>query len=149
MSTRQRISALIREAAREVSAQRRRTDEDAPCWDDYTMVGTKTKGGDEVPNCVPDDDVDDYDVNEMTTTMAVPGYSTPFAFKKNDEDEEEQLDERLRTVNSLLEYTDRSDLTSEEALRDFARFFTPYMERNRRVAEAIKNAVLRPVTDIR
>jgi hypothetical protein len=34
-------------------------DEEDPCWDDYTMVGTKMQDGEEVPNCVPDDDVPD------------------------------------------------------------------------------------------
>ena len=24
-----------------------------PCWDDYKMVGMKTKNGKKVPNCVP------------------------------------------------------------------------------------------------
>lgn len=24
-----------------------------PCWKNYLMVGTKTKNGKEVPNCVP------------------------------------------------------------------------------------------------
>ena len=26
---------------------------DDPCWKNYEMVGTKTKNGKEVPNCVP------------------------------------------------------------------------------------------------
>lgn len=26
---------------------------DAPCWDDYEQIGTKTVNGREVPNCVP------------------------------------------------------------------------------------------------
>ena len=26
---------------------------DDPCWKNYEMVGTKTKDGKEVPNCVP------------------------------------------------------------------------------------------------
>ena len=25
-----------------------------PCWDGYTQVGMKMKGGRKVPNCVPD-----------------------------------------------------------------------------------------------
>jgi len=33
--------------------------DETPCWDNYTMVGTKTVDGREVPNCVPDDDVPD------------------------------------------------------------------------------------------
>ena len=24
-----------------------------PCWSDYEMIGTKSKGGRKVPNCVP------------------------------------------------------------------------------------------------
>ena len=33
-------------------------DEDDPCWEGYTQVGMKTdEDGNEVPNCVPDDDV--------------------------------------------------------------------------------------------
>jgi len=35
--------------------------EEAPCWDGYTMVGTKVENGEEVPNCVPDDDVENYE----------------------------------------------------------------------------------------
>lgn len=33
--------------------------EEDPCWDGYTQVGMKTQDGEEVPNCVPDDEVDD------------------------------------------------------------------------------------------
>lgn len=33
-------------------------DED-PCWDGYTMVGTKVQDGEEVPRCVPSDEVPD------------------------------------------------------------------------------------------
>jgi hypothetical protein len=27
---------------------------DDPCWEEYKMVGMKTKNGKKVPNCVPD-----------------------------------------------------------------------------------------------
>jgi len=37
-------------------------DED-PCWEGYTMVGTKEEGGRTVPNCVPDDDVPDANLS--------------------------------------------------------------------------------------
>ena len=39
-----------------------------PCWKGYEMVGTKNKGGKEVPNCVPikeettDNEYDELDV---------------------------------------------------------------------------------------
>lgn len=35
--------------------------EDDPCWEGYTMVGMKKKDGKMVPNCVPDDDVENYE----------------------------------------------------------------------------------------
>ena len=34
-----------------------------PCWDGFTMVGTKTVNGREVPNCVPDDEVPDANLS--------------------------------------------------------------------------------------
>lgn len=40
----------------------RTLDEDDPCWEGYTMVGMKTENGEEVPNCVPDDDVPDAEM---------------------------------------------------------------------------------------
>jgi len=37
---------------------------DDPCWEGYTMVGMKTdENGNEVPNCVPDDDVPEADLS--------------------------------------------------------------------------------------
>jgi hypothetical protein len=42
--------------------------EDDPCWDGYTMVGMKQgEGGEEVPNCVPEEDAEDYDPDESTS----------------------------------------------------------------------------------
>jgi len=40
-------------------------DEDDPCWEGYTMVGQKVdENGNEVPNCVPDDEVPDAEMSE-------------------------------------------------------------------------------------
>lgn len=48
--------------------QNRVTEDEDPCWEGYTMVGMKQgEGGEEVPNCVPDDDVEDYEANESTS----------------------------------------------------------------------------------
>jgi hypothetical protein len=33
-------------------------DSDDPCWDGYVQLGTKKKGGKEVPNCVPKESVE-------------------------------------------------------------------------------------------
>lgn len=44
--------------------------EDDPCWDGFTQVGMKTQDGEEVPNCVPDDEVPDaegYQEESITT----------------------------------------------------------------------------------
>jgi len=37
-------------------------DED-PCWEGYTMVGTKVEDGEEVPNCVPEEDAENYEAS--------------------------------------------------------------------------------------
>ena len=43
----------------ELNDEQLNEDEEDPCWDGYTQVGMKTQDGEEVPNCVPDDEVDD------------------------------------------------------------------------------------------
>ena len=40
----------LRRTIRRILIEKKKDD---PCWDDYEMVGTKKKGGKEVPNCVP------------------------------------------------------------------------------------------------
>ena len=40
----------LRRTIRRILIEKKKDD---PCWDDYEMVGTKQKGGKEVPNCVP------------------------------------------------------------------------------------------------
>lgn len=87
-------------------------------------------------------------MNEMTTTMAVPGYQTPFAFRKRDADEEEELREVLRRVNEIAGYTRRDELTTPEALQDFAAFFGPLMRRRRDLAEAAVGSVLIETHDV-
>jgi hypothetical protein len=39
--------------------------EEDPCWEDYVMVGTKTVNGQEVPNCVPEDEADAADMAQL------------------------------------------------------------------------------------
>jgi hypothetical protein len=37
-----------------------------PCWRGYKKVGTKTKNGKEVPNCVPvNEEINEYDVDSL------------------------------------------------------------------------------------
>ena len=95
-----------------------RLNEEDPCWDGYTMVGTKMKNGEEVPNCVPDDEVENYD--EATTTANVPGYNTPYAFSGDgDQDMIDQKREYLKKLNKQYGYTLMDDVLSEQALQDF------------------------------
>lgn len=125
--------------------------EEDPCWEGYTMVGTKMQNGQEVPNCVPEDGVDNYEENlsEMTTTLNVPGYNTPFAFAPADDEDEEELEERLAALNRKVGYTELDELTSPEALQDFINYFGPYMVQNQNIAEKIKNNFLRPLDEVK
>jgi len=48
--------------------------EDDPCWEGYTMVGQKIdENGNEVPNCVPDDDVPDADLSAADDSTTLRG----------------------------------------------------------------------------
>ncbi len=53
--TENRLKKIVQEELAEVLF------EDDPCWENYTMVGMKQKNGKLVPNCVPDDDVENYE----------------------------------------------------------------------------------------
>ena len=125
--------------------------EEDPCWEGYTMVGTKSQDGESVPNCVPSDGVENYEeeLSEMTTTLNVPGYDTPFAFAPADDEEEEELEERLAALNREVGYTELDELTSPEALQDFINYFGPYMVQNQNIAEKIKNNFLRPLDEVK
>jgi hypothetical protein len=47
-------------------------DKSDPCWDDYRQVGMKTKGGKQVPNCVPESQLSE--VSGGTVVKTVNGY---------------------------------------------------------------------------
>ena len=49
--------------------ERMEKDED-PCWEGYTMVGTKENGD---PRCVPDDEVEDYDPDKSQKSLVYVG----------------------------------------------------------------------------
>ena len=42
--------------------------EEDPCWGDYVMVGTKTVNGREVPNCVPESEVDEANMAALAAS---------------------------------------------------------------------------------
>jgi hypothetical protein len=64
----------MRDAARRTDqAQRNESeldkDEDDPCWDGYVQLGTKKKGGKEVPNCVPMESANPEDREQGTDSL--------------------------------------------------------------------------------
>ena len=48
------ISTVANYMMSEIDEAKKMKGED-PCWDDYKMIGTKNKGGKQVPNCVPEE----------------------------------------------------------------------------------------------
>ena len=46
-----KVSLLYKDAELDIKESVNETEN--PCWDGYQQVGTKTKNGKEVPNCVP------------------------------------------------------------------------------------------------
>lgn len=67
---RNKIKQKLREEAEKNEAIKEGED---PCWDGYTMVGTK-KGdnGEDVPDCVPEEDADNYQKESVEDEMADP-----------------------------------------------------------------------------
>jgi len=54
-------------------------DED-PCWDDYEMVGTKKKGGKEVPNCVPKEGLEERSIFDILNKEEVDALKEDLEF---------------------------------------------------------------------
>jgi BMFP domain-containing protein YqiC len=52
------LSDAERDAIKASDTYSKKVLEKDPCWEDYVMVGTKTVNGQEVPNCVPEDEAD-------------------------------------------------------------------------------------------
>jgi hypothetical protein len=46
-----------------------------PCWDGYRQLGTKKKGNTEVPNCIPEEDIDEatYQGREVPLNKPMKG----------------------------------------------------------------------------
>jgi hypothetical protein len=84
-----------------------------PCWKGYQMVGTKTKNGKQVPNCVPD-------TNEEADSAAI---NQPGGFVGDDGD------------NMDIDELDVETISEE---RDFIKFIKEY---NKTLSEANCNCV--------
>jgi hypothetical protein len=76
-------------------------EEEDPCWDGYTQVGMKTQDGQEVPNCVPSDEVDDaegYEENVNPTSGNVGGVDMLDAVLEDQVQELSKLDRLAEQV---------------------------------------------------
>lgn len=55
------VDQVVSDVLSDLNEDEEQLNEDDPCWEDYTMVGMKTdENGNEVPNCVPDDEAENY-----------------------------------------------------------------------------------------
>lgn len=59
------LSRGARNVARKMTTEEKKMKGKDPCWKGYQMVGTKNKGGREVPNCVPEEF--ESDIQEVIT----------------------------------------------------------------------------------
>lgn len=117
----------------------RRINEENPCQDGWVMLGTKMKNGQEVPNCVPEDDVENYE--EMTTTANAAGYQTPYAFSGNGDDAVERKREYLQRLNDRHGYTVVDDVLSEQGLQDFKNWILPLAKQSKPIRESLKRFI--------
>ena len=57
--------------------------------------------------------LDEEDLEEITTTSAVPGYSTPFAFSKSEKDKKK----RLKRIKKSTGYTAVNEVLDEKDIK--------------------------------
>lgn len=77
---------------------------DDPCWKDYEMVGTKTKNGKQVPNCVPKEDTGTDMPSESTaeygkSQTAIARKKQQAAMKPGEMDKLKRLKDMLKNAN--------------------------------------------------
>ena len=87
-----------------------------PCWKGYEMVGTKKKGGKEVPNCVP--------INEKDSMDKTPD---SMKYRERQLEECECTETQIREGNcdcdeNIVEY----DVETYEDFQNFAKFIREY-----------------------
>lgn len=61
-----------------------------PCWDNYKMIGTKMKGGRQVPNCVPKESVEEASSSAQQAAIAIAMKKADKKPKNMKEGKEEQ-----------------------------------------------------------
>ena len=58
-----------------ISFQEYLKESEDPCWDGYRQLGTKKKNGEEVPNCIPEEEMDEatYQGREVPLNKPMKG----------------------------------------------------------------------------
>jgi hypothetical protein len=98
----------IRKTIRQILLEKKKDD---PCWDDYEMVGTKKKGGKEVPNCVPmGDETDEGNAFSGARQEAIDAGEDEF-----------EVDGEIYNVTGSKKKTNESYMMTESELRQIIR----------------------------
>ena len=116
------IYKLIGETTRaqELSPDDFMSEDDDPCWDDYKQVGMKKKGGKEVPNCVPKEEIELESIfDEMMGQWA--DKPTAEACDDDDEDVEEAgLDKMKKKFNKAMSWGNTSPEELKKRVRNMS-----------------------------
>lgn len=102
-------------------------EKDGPCWKGYKQVGMKEKDGKEVPNCVPEDEVNEEEGEEgswMATRAGADGVVfegeiPKYTAKKGINVDQENGRNTEDYVKQAMEKVDTSQETEQEKVEDF------------------------------
>lgn len=123
-----------------------------PCWNGYEMVGTKKKGGREVPNCVPKEAVNPYAIG-MATAMKTTGDKPPLeksTIKKAHKIAKAVQKEAISPVEGQKgsEVTSKQNDTEQKQTKNAQAKLSKVMMANKALQNAKLNAVRSGVTNI-
>lgn len=123
-----------------------------PCWKGYEMVGTKKKGGKEVPNCVPKEAVNPYAVG-MATAMKTTGDKPPLeksTIKKAHKIAKAVQKEAIAPVEGQKgsEVASKQNDTEQKQTKNAQAKLSKVMMANKALQNAKLNAVRSGVTNI-
>ena len=124
-----------------------------PCWKNYEMVGTKKKGGKEVPNCVPKEAVNPYAVG-MATAMKSTGDKPPL--KKSTITKAHKIAKKVEANEAIApvegqkgsEVVDKQNDTEQKQTKNAQAKLSKVMMANKALQNAKLNAVRSGVTNI-
>ena len=95
--------------------------DDDPCWDGYVQLGTKTKDGKEVPNCVPKEEALKEAQKRMSPRDGIPLEESSDKKSGDDEAYEKFFNKALKKYN----VDDPSELSKEKKKE-----FFDYVDKN-------------------